>query len=434
MVYVERVIWAIATIMLLTSGLYFTLKLNFVQFKIRDMLKSFKKNDKELGISPFKSLMMTLGARIGVGSLAGIALAIHYGGVGSIFWIWVSTIVCCSNAFSESILGVMYRQRDKDGYVGGPSYYIQQGMKNKHLGRAYAIALIFAYIIGFLTVQSNTIVKSITEVYSINPIVIAGIISILTLLVIFKGLNSIADFSARLVPIMTVGYTLVCSYIIILNINQMPDILSSIFIEAFKPSSMTIGIITPIIIGFQRGTFSNEAGLGTGAIASATASTDSPSKQGFIQVFGIYIETLILSSITAFVIILSNYKDTIWHNINGIEITQNAFFYHLGNVGNYVVMVSILLFAFSTIITGYYYGESSLKFLFNKITKRGLNFFKLVVIIILLIGGISSPTIIWLLADIFIVVLGLINVYSLFSLRKRIINEYKYYKRKKKMV
>jgi AGCS family alanine or glycine:cation symporter len=233
---------------------------------------------------------------------------------------------------------------------------------------------------------------------------------------------------------MTIGYTLVCLYIIILNINQIPNVITTIFTEAFKPSSMGIGLITPIIIGFQRGTFSNEAGIGTGAIASATASTDSPSKQGFIQVFGIYIETLILSSITAFIIILSNYKDITWHNINGIEITQRAFTYHLGDIGNYVVMISIFLFAFSTIITGYYYGEANLKFLFNKISKKWLTIFKLIVVIIIFIGGLSSPTIIWSIADILIVILGIINVYSLFSLRKKIINEYKYYKRNKKML
>jgi AGCS family alanine or glycine:cation symporter len=209
MIYFERIIWAIATITLVATGLYFTFKLKFAQFKFRDMVESFKSSNSDIGISPFKSLMMTLGARIGVGSLAGIALAIHYGGVGTIFWIWVSTFICSANAFSESMLGVMYRKKDKDNYVGGPSYYIENGMKNRVLGKIYAIALIFAYIAGFLTVQSNTIVKSITEVYNYNPIVIATIISILTLIVIYKGLNSIASFSAKLVPFMTAGYTLV---------------------------------------------------------------------------------------------------------------------------------------------------------------------------------------------------------------------------------
>jgi AGCS family alanine or glycine:cation symporter len=231
---------------------------------------------------------------------------------------------------------------------------------------------------------------------------------------------------------MSIAYTLVCLYIVLLNINQLPNIITSIIVEAFHPSSMAIGIITPIIIGFQRGTFSNEAGLGTGAIASATANTDSPTKQGLIQVLGIYIETLILRSLTTFVIMLSNYKDITWNNINGIEITQAAFVYHLGDIGNYIVMITLFLFAFSTIITGYYYGESNLKYLFHKIGIKRLLLFKIVVIFILLLGGILSPRLIWLLADILIVGLGLINVYALFSLRKDVINEYKYYRYKKK--
>lgn len=432
MVIVERVMWAIATVMLSASGLYFTFKLKFAQFRINDMFKSFKRCKSDEGISPFKTLMMTLGARIGVGSLAGIALAIYYGGPGSIFWIWISTIFCSANAFSESVLGVMYREKDKSNYIGGPSYYIEKGMKKKNLGKTYALFLIFAYVIGFLTVQSNTIVKSITEIYNIDPLIIALGISILTIIVIYKGLNGIANFSAKLVPFMTLSYTLICLMIIVNNAEQLTDVLSLIIKEAFNPSSMTVGILTPIIIGFQRGTFSNEAGIGTGAIASATANTDSPAKQGFIQVFGIYIETLILSTITAFVIILSNYNNLVWNNINGIEITQMAFSYHLGGIGNYVVMISILLFAFSTIITGYYYGESNLRFLYKKISDKTLKIFKVIVVIILLIGGISSPKIIWLVADIFIVILGLINVYSLFSLRHDVINQYKLYKLNKK--
>ncbi len=432
MICIEKIIWAIATITFLASGLYFTFKLKFAQFSIKDMIKSFKNNEKTIGISPFKSLTMTLGARIGVGSLAGIALAIYFGGVGSIFWIWISAIVCSSNAFSESILGVIYRKKEKDVYVGGPSYYIEAGMKNNNLGKIYALFLIITYIGGFLTVQSNTIVKSINEVYNFNPILIATLISFFALLVIYKGLNSIANFSEKLVPFMTVAYASICLYIVFLNIEQMPGVIISIFKEALNPSSMAIGFITPMIIGVQRGIFSNEAGIGTGAIASAATNTDSPSKQGFIQVFGIYIETLILSSLTAFVIILSNYKELLWQNVNGIEITQNAFVYHLGGIGNYVVMCAILLFAFSTIITGYYYGEASLKFLFKRISKQGIFVFKLLVVIILLIGGVSSPTVIWLLADIFIVILGLINIYSLLFLKNEVINEYNSYKRHKK--
>jgi AGCS family alanine or glycine:cation symporter len=432
MIYIEKILWATTTVILLTTGLYFTFKLKFVQFKIKDMFKSFKKSNDNDGISPFESLSMTLGARIGVGNLAGIALAIYYGGPGAILWIWVSTIICSTNAFSESVLGVIYRKKDNNEYVGGPSYYIKYGMKKKALGKIYAVVLIIAYIIGFLTVQSNTIVKSINEIYDYNPLYISLIISGLTIVIIINGLKRIANFSSKLVPIMTIWYILTCLYIIINNISEMPHVISLIINSAFNPTSMTLGFITPLIIGFQRGIFSNEAGLGTGAIAAATTNTDSPTKQGFIQVFGIYIETLVLSSLTAFIIILSNYYITSWNNINGIEITQRAFTYHLGGIGNYVVMLAILLFAFSTIITGYYYGEANLKFLFNNISKRSLLLFKIAVVIILLIGGIASPKVIWLIADLFVVILGLINAYAIFCLKQDVIDEYKYYRHHKR--
>ncbi len=432
MVHIERFIWAIATVVLLTCGLYFTIKLKGVQFKFYKMLNSFKKSNQDSGISPFQSLTMTLGARIGVGSLAGIALAIYYGGPGTIFWIWISTVICASNAFSESLLGVLYRKKEGKNYIGGPSYYIEKGLNNKTAANLYAIVLIFAYIIGFLTVQSNTIVKSITEVFTINPLSIAIIISFFSFLIIYKGLNRIANFSAKLVPFMTIGYIVICFYIILINFEVIPDIVSLILTNIFNPSSISLGILTPLIIGFQRGIFSNEAGLGTGAIASATANTDSPSKQGFIQVLGIYIETIILTTLTAFVILLSDYKDISWHNINGIELTQSAFVNHLGESGNYVIMIAILLFAFSTIITGYYYGESNLRFLFKNISNKRIMLFKIFVFVLLIIGGISSPKIIWSIADILIVFLGIINVYSIFKLKKDVIKEYKYYCNDKK--
>ena len=430
MFIVERVLWAIATILFLSVGLYFTFKLRFSQFNLKEMLLGFKKDKSKEGITPFQSLMLTLGARIGVGSLAGMALALYYGGPGVIFWMWLSTLICAPNAFSESVLGVFYRKKEKNNYIGGPSYYISQGLNNPLLGKIYAILLIFTYILGFLTVQSNTIVKSITEVYNINPLIISISIMLLTLIIIYKGLNTIALISSKLVPFMTITYISICTYILIINIDLLPNIINIIIKESFNPTTIGIGFLIPLIIGMQRGIFSNEAGIGTGAIAAATSNTNNPNKQGFIQVFGIYIETLIISSLTVIVILLSDYKDIFWHNINGIELTQYAFSYHLGNIGNYIVMISIILFAFSTIITGYYYGESNLKYLFKNISNNKIFIFKIIVVFILLLGGVISPIIIWSIADIFIVILGIINVIVLFLLRKKIINIFKYYLKK----
>jgi AGCS family alanine or glycine:cation symporter len=260
--------------------------------------------------------------------------------------------------------------------------------------------------------------------YKFDALPIGIVLSIITLISIFKGLRKIADISSKLVPIMTIIYLALCTYIIFVNIDIIPSIFYEIIVQAFNPKSISMGFITPLIVGFQRGTFSNESGLGTGAIASATSSS-SPSKQGFIQVLGIFIETIIICTMTALVIILTNYNDVDWHNINGIEITQYAFVYHFGNLGSYILVFFIILFAFSTIITGYYYGESNLKFLIQNLSNKKTVFFKIFVCLIILIGSISSPIRIWQLADILIVFLGLINVYALFSLRNEVINEYK---------
>ena len=432
MLLIEKVAWAVATVFLFSSGMYFTFKLKGVQFKFKEMLKGFTKKDDNLGITPFESLAISLGGRIGVGNLAGVALAIHYGGVGSIFWMSISTIICLTNAFSESVLGVLYRKKTKKEYVGGPSHYIKYGMKKKKLSLIYAVLLIFTYIVGFLTVQSNTIVKSVTKVYTIKPIVISFVVALLTIIIILKGLKGVAKFSTKIVPLMTIGYVLTCLYIVLSNIGTMPQVVKLIINEAFNPTSAATGILVPMIIGFQRGTFSNESGIGTGAIAAAATNTDSPSKQGFVQMFSIYIETLVVCNLTAFVIMLSNYNDISWQNINGIEITQEAFTYHLGNAGNYVVMFSILLFAFSSIITGYYYGESNLKGIFKNLGKNGMFIFRMLVVLILFAGGIISSKIIWSIADIFIVFLAIINVYAIVSLKKDVFREYKLHRLKNK--
>lgn len=421
MIFIEKIVWFIATIFLFVSGIYFTFKLNFVQLRFTKMIKALKEQNRGQGLSPFQSLTITLGARIGVGSLAGIALAIYYGGIGTIFWIWVSALFCSANAFAESVLGVLYRSRQKRSYVGGPAYYIEKGMNNKPLARIYALILLFAYIAGFLTVQINTMVKAVTEIYRFNNLILAGVIVLFVLYVIFKGLDGISKIATKLIPIMALGYILIGCYILCLEFDKIPFLIKSIIRGAFNIKASLIGFLTPLIIGFQRGTFSNEAGLGTGAIVSAASATKSPTNQGFIQVFGIHLETLVMATITAFLIILSNYTTYNLLDINGIELTQKAFAYHLGNSGYYIVMIIILLFAFSTIITGYYYGETNLKFLFNKLSLKGIILFKLIVGGLLFLGGILSPRFIWFWADVLIAIIGIINVYALFSLRKSVV-------------
>lgn len=430
---INKLLWGLATAMLLGSGLYFTFKLRFIQFKFKDMIKALGENNKDKkGITSIESLAIALGARVGVGSLAGVALSIYLGGVGTIFWMWISGIISSTNAFAESVLGVRYRVNDGPHiYKGGPSYYIEKGLNKKWLARLYAVIIIFAYIFGFLTIQANTIVKSITESININPVIIAITIIFLTLFIIMKGVKSIARVSSKLVPFKIISYFLISLFIVLMHIDKIPSIFSAIISSAFNIKAMGFGFITPLIIGIQRGIFSNEAGIGSGAIASATANTDSPSKQGLIQIFGVYITTIIICTMTALVIISSNYQELVFNNVNGIEITQGAFQYHTGSFGEYIVMAAVILFTFSTIISGYYYGESSLKFLYKNIGSKMITIFKVFVIALLFIGSLISATVIWSIVDIFVVFMAIINIYALLMLRKDVVDEYQYYKSKK---
>ncbi len=433
---VSKLLWGVATVMLFGAGLYFTFKLGFVQFKLKDLILSFKHDkQKREGITPFETLNIALASRIGVGSLAGVSLALYLGGVGTIFWMWISAIVCSANAFSESVLGVLYRQRDKENmYKGGPSYYISNGLGNKALSKIYAIVVLSAYIVGFLTIQANTIVSSITDVFNIDALVVAIFIVLITSYIIFSGLRKIAAVASKLVPIMSIGFIIISIYIIITNVNVMPNIISTIISEAFNIKALSFGVLTTMIIGIQRGIFSNEAGIGSGAIASSVADTDSPVKQGFVQLTGVYFTTLVICTLTALVVLSSNYQELVLVDVNGIEITQYAFSYHIGNIGKYVIMISIILFAFSTIISGYFYGESNLKFLFKNINRKSILLFKIIVLILLLLGSISSALVIWNIVDIFVVLMAIINVYAIFLLRKDVIEEYQYYLYKKRAI
>lgn len=429
---INKVLWGIATIFLIGSGIYFTKNLHGIQFRFKDMFHSFRHKEKS-NITPFQTLMMATSARIGVGSLAGVALAIHVGGVGTIFWLWASAILTAPNAFAESCLGTIYREKDGEFYKGGPSYYIDKGLGNKRLAKVYAILIIISYILGFLTIQSNTITKSLENVTKIPSLAIGIMIAILTGVIIIKGVKTIADASSKLVPVMGIGFLTVSLFIIFKNINVMPDMIGNIIQEAFNVKALGMGVLTSFLIGVQRGIFSNEAGIGSGAIASSTADTNNPVGQGLIQILGIYFTSLIICTATAFIILTSNYQELVLENINGIEITQHALTYHLGNFGNYVLIISIILFAFSTIITGYYYGESNLKYLFPHIKEKQMLLLKIVTLLLLIYGSIARADLLWSLVDIFVACMALINIRALFGMRKDIIYEWKHYQSKKKM-
>jgi len=427
---ITKITWGLAAILLISCGLYYSFKLHFIQFKLKKMFSTLKNKKHKNEISIFETLMMALAARIGVGSLAGVALAIYIGGAGSIFWMIITSMIVIPNAFVESLLGSIYRKKDYgEVYQGGPSYYLKDGLGKKKLASFYALLVIFAYIIGFLTIQANTIVTSVNEIVAIPPIIIGIIVALLSFLVIYKDVKNIANVCGKLVPIMGVLYVGVSLYIIITNSDLILPILKLIITNAFQADAVVGGVIGKFIIGLQRGIFSNEAGLGTGALASST-SNQNPIEVGYAQMIGIYITTFLICGLTAFVILSSNYD--IIGNVNGIEITQRAFTYHIGSLGNLFVMVVIILFAFSTIIAGYYYGESSLKFLINKKVQKRIFILKTCTIILLVLGSIMPSSILWDIVDLFVSILAIVNVYALFLLKNDVIYEWKYYNMTKK--
>jgi AGCS family alanine or glycine:cation symporter len=398
-------------------GIYFTFKLKFLEFNLKYIIKSlFEKGDKN-GISPIQTLFISLAARIGVGSLSGVAVSLYVGGIGSIFWMWITTIICSSNVLAESILSIKYRKKiDNNLYEGGPFYYISMGLKKYKLSIIYASIFLFTYILGFLTIQSNTMAKVITESININPIIIGLIIVIFVSVVIIGGVKEIASTVSKLIPIIAIIYIISCLYIIIVNINDIDNIFIDIIKEAFNPKSFIMGFI----IGIERSIFSTEAGLGSGAIASGASSSNDNVSQGLIQVFGTHFDTFIISTLTVLVIMTSNYTNLNLIDVNGIEITMYAFSYHLGRIGELILIISIILFAFSTIISGYYYGEISLKYI---IGNKSMKLFRIIVLIIIFIGTVISATFLWEFIDIFMIILAVINTYAIFKLRKDVFKE-----------
>lgn len=408
-------IWAIVTILIIYSGIYFSFKYKFIQFRFIKMIKSLFSKSSD-GITPFESLSLSLSAKIGVGAISGIALAIYIGGAGTIFWMWLCTLICVVNTYAESILGIKYQEKHNNTLMGGPSFYIKKGLKNNKLALLYSILIILSYTGLFLTIQSNTIVKSIVYEFNINYLYPLLFLTIISVIVIFMGNKLIAKLSSILVPIMGIIYILVSSYVIIKNINILPNIITNIFKLSFNFRSISSSLFV-IIIGIQRGIFASESGLGTSAISSSSTKND-PSKQGLCEVFGVYFTVFIICSMTALLILLSDYTNVNFNDINGIELTMYAFKYHLGNFGSYLLTIITILFAYSTIISGYFFGEINLKTIFTKISKKELFIFKIMVILLIIIGGVIKSSILWNLVDIMVSFLVIINIYAMIKLVK----------------
>ena len=418
---INEVLWSkILIVMLISLGLYFTVRTNFVQFRyFKEMFRLLgdgaKGEKKEGSVSSFQAFCISTASRVGTGNIAGIAMAIVAGGPGSVFWMWLIALIGAASSFVESTLAQIYKVKDKEGFRGGPAYYIEQGLKNKKMGILFSVLITMCFGFIFNAVQSNTVTAAMNNAFGLNKLLIGVVLSIVTAIVIFGGVHRIAKVSEVIVPIFAVLYILVSLFVVVTNITEIPGIIKTIFESAFGFRQVTVGTFGGmILVGIKRGLFSNEAGMGSAPNAAATADTSHPVKQGLIQTLGVFTDTIVICSCTAFMILL--YSDYASAGLEGIELTQAALSSQIGPIGNVFIAVCILLFAFSSIVGNYYYGESNIEFMSDN--KTVLNVFRGIVVAMVLFGSMAKVQLVWDLADVFMGLMAIINLTAIALLGK----------------
>lgn len=420
--------------LLLIVGVVFTVQSGFIQFRYLDEMfrllgEGFGKKSK--GVSSFGAFCITVASRVGTGNLAGVATALAIGGPGAIFWMWLIALIGAASSFAESSLAQLYKQKDSDGtYVGGPAYYMKKGLGKKWMGITFAIIISVTFGLFFNSVQSNTIALAIGSDMPNSGLIIGLILAAMTLAIIFGGVRRIAFISSVIVPIMAVGYILVALYVVVNNMHHFPEVIGLIFKNAFGfEQTVAGGIGAAIMQGVRRGLFSNEAGMGSAPNAAATAEVSHPAKQGLIQTLGVFVDTLVVCSCTAFIILISDVP--LDGSIKGIELTQMAMNQQLGEgFGGPFVIVCIFLFAFSSIIGNYYYGEANIRFITKK--TQWLNLYRIMVGGMVFLGAIASLDLVWNIADLSMAIMAFINLVAIFMLRKVVVGLYHDYRDKRR--
>lgn len=347
--------------------------------------------------------------------MAGVAIAIASGGPGAIFWMWLIAIIGGASSFVESTLAQIYKVKDGEAFRGGPAYYMEKALNKRWMGVAFSILISITFGLIFNSVQSNTISLAFHEAFKLDRTIIGIVLAIGTGAIIFGGVQRIANFSAAVVPVMAILYILVSLYVIVSNISMVPEIFRDIIENAFGiRQAVGGGIGAAIMTGVKRGLFSNEAGMGSAPNAAAAAETSHPVKQGFVQTLGVFTDTILICSCTAFMVLISGAHKT--EGLTGIQLTQNALSSQVGGWGNVFIALCILLFAFSSIIGNYYYGETNIEFLTPN--KTWLNLYRVGVIGMVMFGSIGELALVWNMADLFMGLMAVLNLIAIFLLGK----------------
>ena len=421
--------------LLIGCGIYFTIRTKGVQFRligdsIRLLFNSGDKPSGKKGVSSFQAFAVSLGSRVGTGNLAGVATAITVGGPGAVFWMWITALLGASTGFMEATLAQLYKRKDKDSFIGGPAYYIESGLGSRVLAVISAILIIFAFAFGFTLVQCNTIGSAFHSQLGISNELVGIGVALLLGAIIFGGIQRIAKVTAVVVPFMAIGYLLVALIVLVLNITRIPEAFSMIFSSAFGINQVAGGLMGAAVMqGVRRGLFSNEAGLGSAPNAAATASVSHPVKQGLVQALGVFIDTIVICSCTAFILLLSG-VDLSGASGRGIELTQAALVSQLGPAGSWFITIALFFFAFSTVISTYYYGEANLRF-FTK-NKVAMVIFRIAVLAVAVVGTCISLESAWELTDISMGICGIFNLIALLVLCPKVIKVLKDYTRQRR--
>lgn len=411
-------IWTYILIgLLLVIGLYFTIGTKFVQIRLfKEMFRLIvERKEGDSGVSPFQAFTISAASRVGTGNITGVALAIGIGGPGAIFWMWMIAIIGMATAFVESTLAQVYKVKDGDTFRGGPAYYMQKALGYRKLGIVFAILLTLCFGFIFNAVQSNTISQSFMDVFGVPDWTVGLALVLLTAVIIFGGVKRIVKVTQFIVPIMAVFYIIIALYIVIINISQVPAMFLLIVEHAFGLKEVVGGGIGAAIMqGVRRGLFSNEAGMGSVPNAAATASTSHPAKQGLVQSLGVFFDTIIICSATAFIILLAGIYDT--GEQSGIILTQASMALHVGSWAPYFVAVAIMFFAFSSIIGNYYYGETNIEFI--NAHKVWMTLYRVAVLGMVMFGALAQVQVVWDMADLFMGLMAIINLVVILLLGK----------------
>lgn len=444
---IDSMVWSMVLVVLcLGVGLYLSLRLRFPQIRlIKEMVKLLTSKEKsENGITPFQAFATTVGARVGMGNIAGVASAIFYGGPGSVFWMWVIAVIGAASAFVESTLAQAYKVKSPDGeFTGGPAYYIEKGLKCKPYAIVFAVVAFLGP--GFLMpgVQINSLVTVFEEAFSVNKILVGAICCIVLGIVVYGSIKRIAYIAEMLAPAMCAVYILAALIIVGLNITKLPGILLMIVQSAFGVHAVLGGILgSAVSWGVKRGIYSNEAGMGCGAIVSAAAECSHPAKQGLIQSFSIYVDTLFIGTATALIVLLTGTFDVtdgagnlLMSQTGGIEAgikwTQHALMSTFGNWSGKALAIIIVLFVFTS-MTGYcYQAESNIRYLTGN-SKKAVTIARAVFLVASFIGAIVNADAVWAMGDIGYGLMAWANIIAIALLAPKAVTLLKDYEKQKK--